>query len=157
LLHECIIEMARDANVEINLHEQQVMARWLNSGIADALDQYVKRRDQEQERQRSEHLGFIAHELRNPLSAARAGVQRIRNNERAGSRTAEMLDRSLRRASDMIDNALSHATLKLGADLRKERLALADLLRDIELDASVEAQARGIDLDVVSSCDTVVS
>ena len=63
-LHECIIEIARDADTEINLREQQVISRWLNNGIADALAQYVKRRDQEQRRQQSEHMGFIAHELR---------------------------------------------------------------------------------------------
>ena len=85
LLHECILEIARDAGFTIGLHEQQVISRWLNSGIADALAQYVKQRDQERDRQTSEHLGFIAHELRNPLSAARAAVQRLRNNERAAA------------------------------------------------------------------------
>jgi signal transduction histidine kinase len=157
LLHECIIEIARDAAVAIDLHEQQVISRWLNSGIADALAQYVRFRDAERDRQTSEHLGFIAHELRNPLSAARAAAQRLRNNERAGHRTTELLERSLRRAADMIDNALSHTSLQLGADPKKERLALTDLLRDIELDAGVEAQARGIDLDVASAGDVVVS
>ena len=112
LLHECIIEMARDASFTIGLREQQVISRWINSGIADAVAQYVKRRDSERDRQTSEHLGFIAHELRNPLSAARAAVQRLRNNERAGGRATELLERSLRRASDMIDNALSHASIQ---------------------------------------------
>ena len=147
LLHECILEIADDARVEISLHEQQVIARWLNSGIADALAQYVKRRDQERDRQTAEHLGFIAHELRNPLGAARVALQRLRNRElNVGGRTVDLLERSLRRASEMIDNTLSHASLKLGVDPRLESLALGDLLRDIEMDASVEAQARGIDL-----------
>ncbi len=124
-----------------------MIARWLNSGIADALAEYVKRRDQERDRETSEHLGFIAHELRNPLAAARVALQRLRNHELAsGGRTVDLLERSLRRASDMIDNTLSHASLKLGVDPRLEPLALGDLLRDIELDASIEAQARGIDL-----------
>jgi hypothetical protein len=149
LLHECILEIADDAGVEITLHDQQVIARWLNAGIADALAQYVKRRDQERDRQQSEHLGFIAHELRNPLAAARVALQRLRNREReltVGGRTVDLLDRSLRRASAMIDNTLSHASLKLGVDPRLESLALGDLLRDIEEDAGIDAQARGIDL-----------
>ena len=116
LLHECILEIARDSKLTISLREQQVISRWLNSGIADALAQYVKRRDMERDRQTSEHLGFIAHELRNPLSAARAAVQRLRNNERAVPRVTELLERSLRRASDMIDKALSHASLNLGVE-----------------------------------------
>ena len=99
----------------------------------------------------------MAHELRNPLSAARAAVQRLRNNERAVGRATELLERSLRRASDMIDNALSHASIQLGVEPKKERLAVADLLRDIELDAGIDAQARGSDLDIASAGDAVVS
>jgi len=66
LLHECILELATDSGAAISLEEQQVISKWINTGIADALAQYVKRRDAELERQTSEHLGFIAHELRNP-------------------------------------------------------------------------------------------
>jgi len=149
LLHECILEIADDAGIEISLSEQEMIARWLNAGIADALAQYVKRRDQERDRQTAEHLGFIAHELRNPLAAARVALQRLRNREReltVGGRTVDLLERSLRRASAMIDNTLSHASLQLGVDPRLESLALGDLLRDIEVDASIDAQARGIDL-----------
>jgi signal transduction histidine kinase len=147
LLHECILEIAGDAGLVVPLHEQQVIARWLNSGIADALAQYVRRRDQELDRQASEHLGFIAHELRNPLSASRVALHRLRNRELAGGgRAVDLLDRSLRRASDMIDNALSHASLKLGVEPQLEPLALGDLLRDVEMDASIDAQSRGIDL-----------
>jgi signal transduction histidine kinase len=131
---------------------------WLNSGIAEALAHYVKRRDQEQERQTSEHLGFIAHELRNPLSAARAAVQRLRGTGApAGPRTVDLLDRSLRRTADMIDNTLAHATLKLGVNPNVERIALCDLLRDIELDAEADAQARAIDLIVAAPARMVIS
>jgi signal transduction histidine kinase len=157
LLHDCIVEIARDANLSISLNEQQVLSRWLNSGVAEALGQYVKRRDEERDRQTSEHLGFMAHELRNPLSAARVAVQRLRNNERAGPRATDLLERSLRRASDMIDNALSHASLKLGVDPKMERVALADLLRDVELDAGIDAQAKGIDLVIEPLGDAAVS
>jgi signal transduction histidine kinase len=157
LLHECILEIARDAGVPPGLREQQVLSRWLNSGIADAIAQYVRQRDEQSDQQTSEHLGFIAHELRNPLSAARAAVQRLRNNDRAGPRATDLLERSLRRASDMIDNALSHTSLKLGALPKMEPVALADLLHDVELDASIDAQARGIDLIVEPLRDTVVS
>jgi signal transduction histidine kinase len=157
LLQDCIIEIARDAGVRADAREQLLVSRWINSGIADAIAQYVKRRDEERDRQTAEHLGFIAHELRNPLSAARAAVRRLQNNERAVGRATELLDRSLRRASEMVENALSHASLQLGVEPRMERLALADLLRDIELDAGIEAQSRGVDLDVAPAGGLVVS
>jgi signal transduction histidine kinase len=147
LLHECIVEVAQESGLQLTNAEERVVVGWLTAGIADALDQYVRRRDEEVERETSEHLGFIAHELRNPLSAARVAVQRLRNDELlAGGRTVELLERSLRRMADLIDNALSHASLKLGADPRREPVVVGEVLRDIELDANVDAQARGIDL-----------
>jgi signal transduction histidine kinase len=157
LLHECILELAGESGLQISLTEQHVVLKWLNSGIADALAQYVKRRDQELERQASEHLGFIAHELRNPLSAARAAVDRLRNSGAPPPRTVELLDRSLRRTIDMIDNALAHASLQLGANPTLEPLAVDDLLRDIEMDAGADAQARGVDLVVAAPAGTVIS
>lgn len=158
LLHECIIEIARDAGAEISLHDQQVIARWLNTGMADAIAQYVRRRDEEQERETAEHLGFIAHELRNPLSAARTGLSRLRNRElAAGGRAVELLERSLRRVTDMIDNALSHASLKLGVLPKTEALSLPDLLHDIELDVDADAQARGVGLVISMSGEATVS
>jgi len=157
LLHECIIEIARDANAEISLHEQQVISRWLNNGIADALAQYVSRRDEEQRRQQSEHMGFIAHELRNPLSAARAALMRLRGLELAGGgRAVDLLERSLRRTGDMIDNALSHASLTLGVDPRPEPIVLSDLLHDIDLDAGIDAQDRDVGLSVAVDGDAVI-
>jgi signal transduction histidine kinase len=157
LLHECIIEIARDAGAEINVHDQQVIARWLNIGIADAIAQYVKRRDQEQERETAEHLGFIAHELRNPLSPALTALSRLRSRELAGGgRTVELLERSLRRVAEMIDNTLSHTSLTLGVVPKAETITLADLLNDIELDVDADAQARGVDLAIsASGCATV--
>jgi signal transduction histidine kinase len=157
LLHECILEIARDAGAEISLSEQQLLAKWLNSGIADALAQYVRRRDQEQQRETSEHLGFIAHELRNPLAAARASLQRLRARElAAGGRTVDLLERSLRRALDMIDNTLSHTSLALGVIPNRQAVALADLLRDIELDVGADAQTRGVDLAIAVVEETTV-
>jgi len=157
LLHECIIEIARDAGAEISLHDQQVIARWLNTGLADAVTQYSRRRDQEQEREAAEHLGFIAHELRNPLAAARAAMLRLRGHELAGGgRPVELLERSLRRVSDMIDNTLSHASLKLGVTPKLEALAISDLLHDIALDVDADAQARGVDLRIsATGCATI--
>jgi len=158
LLHECILELATDSGAAISLEEQQVISKWINTGIADALAQYVKRRDAELERQTSEHLGFIAHELRNPLSAARATAHRLRDEPSLrGSTSVALLERSLRRASDMIDNALSHASLKLGVDPKMEAVAVGDLLRDIEQDAGVESQTRGIGLNVLAPGGAVVT
>src|SRR3954469_6381496 len=107
MLDDCILDIAAEAGLDIDRRDQGVVVKWLNAGIADAVSQYVKQRDLELQRQSSEHLGFIAHELRNPLGSARLAFERLRRKELkdAGeSRAVEMLDRGLRRTAEMIDS-----------------------------------------------------
>ena len=156
MLHECILEVAAEAGLDISRRDQGVVVRWLNAGIADAVSQYVKQRDLELQRQNSEHLGFIAHELRNPLGSARLAFKRLRQTELANSRTVEMLDRGLRRTSEMIDSVLSQAALKMGVLPQLTPVALRAFLHEIEADAGVDALARGIQTFVSAPEDLVI-
>jgi signal transduction histidine kinase len=142
-LHECILRMAGEAGLVISLRDQDLVVRFLNAGIANAVSQYVKHRDLETQRQTSEHLGFIAHELRNPLGAARLAFARLRRDV-TESRVVEVLDRNLRRTGEMIDSVLSHASLKMGVEPSLSPVVLQAFLREIESDASLEAHARNI-------------
>jgi signal transduction histidine kinase len=156
MLHECILDVAAEAGLEIAKTEQAVIVRWLNAGIADALSQYVKQRDLELQRQSSEHLGFIAHELRNPLGSARMAFERLRRKELKESRTVEMLDRGLRRTAEMIDSVLNQASLKMGVTPRLAPVALRPFLQEIEADAGVEALAKEIKTVVLAPEDLVI-
>ncbi len=142
-LHECILEIADRAGLVISVRDQEVVVKFLNAGIADAVSQYVRHRDLETQRQTSEHLGFIAHELRNPLSAAQLAFRRLRG-ELKESRTVEILDRNLKQTAEMIDSVLSHTSLKMGIEPRLTTVALDAFLREIEIDAAIEAHGRRI-------------
>jgi signal transduction histidine kinase len=146
-LHECILQLAEEAGLVISLRDQAVVVRLLNAGIADAVFQYVKHRDLEGQRQASEHLGFIAHELRNPLGAAQLAF-RLLSAELTESRTVERLDRNLRQMAEMIDSVLSHASLKMGIEPRPASIALEHFLREIEGDAEPGARVRKIEMAV---------
>ncbi len=156
MLHECILEIAAEAELPISGRDQLIVAKWLNVGIADAVAQYVKQRDLEMQRQSSEHLGFIAHELRNPLGSARLAFERLRRTELADSRAAGMLDRGLRRTSEMIDSVLSQASLKMGVVPRLAPLALRPFLQELQADAGPEAEARGIRIVISAPEDLVI-
>ena len=156
MLHECILELAEEAGLDIDRRDELIVVRWLNVGISDAVSQYVKERDLEMHRQSSEHLGFIAHELRNPLGAARLAFERLRRKELAESRTADMLDRGLRRTSEMIDSVLSQASLKMGVVPRLAPVALRPFLQEIEADAGAEAVDKGIQVEVSAPEDLVI-
>jgi signal transduction histidine kinase len=156
MLHECILRVAEEAGIDISRRDQELVVKWLNVGIADAVSQYVKQRDLELQRQSSEHLGFIAHELRNPLGSARLAFQRLRRKELADSSAVEMLDRGLRRTAEMIDSVLSQESLKMGVVPRLAPVALRPFLQEIEADAGVEAEAKGIKTVVVAPEDLVI-
>jgi len=148
LLHRSILRIAENAAVTPSLREQVVIAHWLSSGIADAVAQYVKQRDLETQRQTSEHLGFIGHELRNPLSTARLAFARMQQagpeEVAANRRWADVLDRNLRRTLDLINNVLGQASLDLGVEPAIERLDLKTFLEELVADAETESQSRRI-------------
>ena len=156
MLHECILQIAGEAELAISPREHEVIVKWLNAGIADAVGEYVKQRDLELQRQSSEHLGFIAHELRNPLGTMKLAFQRLRRTELAESRTVETVERGLKRMGDLIDGALSHASLRLGVMPRLAPVALRPFLHELETDAAIEAQAKGIEIAVVAPEDLLV-
>lgn len=156
MLHECILQIAGEADHAISPREHVLVVKWLNAGIADAVAEYAKQRDLELQRQSSEHLGFIAHELRNPLGMTKLAFQRLRRTELGESRTIEMVERGLKRMGDMIDGALSHASLKLGVVPRLAPVALRPFLQEIETDAAIEAQAKRIEIAVLAPEDLLV-
>jgi signal transduction histidine kinase len=147
LLHRSILEAAARSAYLPTLREQQVIARWLSTGIADAVAQYVKQRDIERQRQTSEHLGFIAHELRNPLATARlafARMQQAAPEAFANARWADALERNLRRTMELINNVLGQASLQLGVEPAIERVDLRSFLEELVADAEAESQSRNI-------------
>jgi signal transduction histidine kinase len=145
LLHECIIDLAAATGTAASARERLIVAKAINHGIADAVAQYVRQRDDELRRQSSEHVGFIAHELRNPLSAARLALARLQRTELAGGgRSVDLLERNLRRTAEMIESALAHSSLAMGVEPRRERIDVPAFLREIEQDVALEARARRI-------------
>jgi signal transduction histidine kinase len=150
VLHRCIIALADEAAYTIDSREQAILAQDLNAGIASAVTQYVNERDAELRRQMSEHLGFIAHEVRNPLGSARTAFNLLKKKElAAGGRAVELLGRTLKRTNDVIDNALNHASLSLGVTPRLERVRIGDLLKELIADFSIEAESK--DLHIVTT------
>jgi signal transduction histidine kinase len=158
LLHDCVLDVAGEAGVALTTRDQHVLNKWLNAGIAFSVEEYVNQRDRELERQASQHLGFIAHELRNLLSAAMTALQRMQLTGAAGDgRAAEVLERNLRRTAEMIDDTLSQASFKMGVEPRSEPTPVLPFLEAIAADWDVEARARQIRLSLSASPDLSIA
>jgi signal transduction histidine kinase len=148
-LHLTILQLAAENQVLIAVEESQILTAAINRGTSDAVTEYVSQRDAELQRQSAEHLGFIAHELRNPLGTAKIAYTVLRGKYPIDEvRSAILLERSLSRLGTMIDNALAHARLKVGAPARGEQVRLADLVNEVADDAAIEAEAKEIETHV---------
>lgn len=157
ILHRAILEVVAEVGGAISQREHQIVSRWLNSGIASAVSQYVAERDAELHRSASEHLGFIAHEIRNPLSSARMAFDILRRGDLAkGGRAVELVHRNLRRITDVVDDALSHASLKMGVTPRIQLIPLRAFVEEIAFDASADTAEKQITVDVQISQDLTI-
>lgn len=149
MLQDCILELAREGNAVVGLDEHGIINRWINGGIALALSQYVHQRELELQRQSSEHLGFLAHEVRNPLGAAHLAFSHLRATVLAGGgRAVEVLERNLKRTADVVDGALTHVSLKMGVLPHPRSIRLRAFIDDLVLEAGVETESRRIGINV---------
>jgi signal transduction histidine kinase len=148
LLHEAILDIAAAEETLIEAKEARGLAAGINKGARDAVMEYQLQRETELQRQATEHLAFIAHELRNALASATMAFGIIARQRAAPSSATATLGRALLSLSTMIDNALSHASLTGGAAQRGERVELRALLAEIERDVAAEAEERGVTIAV---------
>jgi signal transduction histidine kinase len=147
VLHTTILRVAEELGVCVTVADHTAIVGCINGGMQIALSEYVAQRDRELQRQASEHLGFVAHELRGPLSGARIACDLLRE-EMDGSRLVEMLDRSLKRSAWLVDSALTQAWLKLGIEPRLEPIDVRGLLGELQLEASLEAERKGVEIAI---------
>jgi len=145
-LRDAIVDTAREADAQISFRELEIIFRSIVGGIADAVSEYSRQRDAEQQRQHNEHFAFIAHELRNPLFSAKAALDVLKQTGeiKPEARAAATLDRSLHRMQDLIDHSLSVARVASGIEVHRERVALKTLLEEAALTIAVEAEAKRI-------------
>lgn len=147
LLHEAILELADMCGYTVNSYEQRALARAISRATAAAVSEYARRRDLELQREAAEHFSFVAHELRNPLTSARAAYERLaRDGSIPRTRAAEVIGRGLTRVGELIDHALAAARLGGRTPLRIERVVLQEVIADAISESATDAESRGIKL-----------
>ena len=152
-----VTELAIERNALIRNDEFQTLNRCLDNAIADAVSQFTHERDQAManasEQTMTERLGLIAHEFRNKVSTAVLALNVIKTGHVgiAGS-TGAVLERSLKALQDLCDRALVDVRLKAGIPEHRERVFVAEFMREVEVCAAIDARARGVEL-IVSDVD----
>jgi signal transduction histidine kinase len=142
LLGDTILEAADAERVVVSIAQARILLQRLAAGRAEAVAGYVRRRDEEAQRETGEHLSFVAHELRNPLSNAALATTGLRR-ALPDSRLVAMLDRSVTRMRELVDQVLMAARFPK-VQLRVERLAIRDVLARAIEEIEPKAEHKGI-------------
>jgi signal transduction histidine kinase len=156
---QAITELAVARNVLISTQDFRTLNRCLDEAIAGAVTEYGRAQDQstlDREAARgNERLGFFAHELRTLISTAIMAfeVMKTGNVGVAGS-TGTVLHRSLFALQALVGRSLAEARLTQGIG-KPEPFSVSGFIDDLVRAATLEANARGITLNVIPVEDGV--
>jgi hypothetical protein len=143
-LCQAITELALDLRLPIGTEDFHTLNRCLDNVIAGAVTEYARQSTAHAAESEVQRQGWFAHQLRNHLNTAMLAFQVVKSG-RVGVRgsTIEVVERSLRGLRHLIDRSVGEVRLASGVQ-HKERLRLADVLQEMEIDASIDAMNRGL-------------
>jgi signal transduction histidine kinase len=152
---QTITALALEQAVPISTEDFRILNLCLDDAIAEAVTEFSRSRESTIADAENERLGILAHELRNLLNAAMLAFELIKTGRVAvGGSTGQVLDRNLLGLRDLIDRSLSDVRLDVGIK-HLELISVAELVEEIEIGASLQAQVHGLSLEV-SSVDRTV-
>jgi signal transduction histidine kinase len=145
ILTECILDEVEATGGSISTRAFRRVQALLNAGRAQAIASYIGRRDAEMAQATSQHVAFIAHELRSPLMSAFLAVAALRKTERPEDQwVLGMLTRNLNALRDLIDQVLTADRLAGQIPLRRKSFDLRALLEQVAAEAQLTAQRRQV-------------
>jgi signal transduction histidine kinase len=152
---QAVTEIADETKASISPDEFRIFNSCLDDAIAEAVSEYTRERERSITAEGRERMGELAHELRNAAGAAIVSFEVLRMGKVGleGS-TAGVLSRSLQRLSTLINCSLTEVRLESGT-LTRERISVRELIEQVAVGSSMEANARSLGFDV-SPCEAGV-
>jgi signal transduction histidine kinase len=147
-LCQAITELADQMKESITVDEFRTLNQCLDNAIAGAITEYARLREEAIDQVETGHLGALARELHQPLTAAVLTYQVLKTGAVAmGGSTGTQLGRNLRRVSAIIDRTMARVRLDAGGR-SPERVSVFAFIEELEVGAALEANARGLFLSV---------
>jgi signal transduction histidine kinase len=124
------------------------IADLIEAAVSTAVRTYVEARDYAARQKEAEHIAFITHELRNPLTAVKLASSRLRRNARQEQvPVLDLLDRNVNRLNGLVEGVLRVERLQAGkVQPRLADVELGELLEGTTSSAALAADAKGITL-----------
>ena len=137
-LCQSITELAVEDGAQVTADEFRTLNRCLDNGIAEAVTEFGRQREIQISaagtQATAEHLGFLAHELRNLLNSAMLAVAALKAGDVGISgATGAVLDRSLIGLRNLINRSLAEVRLTRGMAPTGERVHLAKLIAEVQV------------------------
>ena len=146
---QAITELAIEKKEPIALVEFKKLNRCLDVAIAGAVTTFQARHISVDSSREVQHLGFLAHELRNALTTVNVSLRLIKNGVVGfGGSTGQVLDRGLKHIQELIDRSLTEVRLRVDPKVHAEPAFLLQLVDQIAVTAEVEAQAKNHKLEI---------
>jgi signal transduction histidine kinase len=146
---QAITEVATEKDIKITPNEFHDLNRCLDIAIAGAVTGFSLDQNNQHANKEVEHLGFLAHELRNALTSVILSFQLIKDGTvGTGGSTAHLVDKGLKRIEYLIDRSLTEVRLKIDPKVIIETGHLLQLVDQIMTTASLEAEIKNQKLDI---------
>jgi signal transduction histidine kinase len=157
-LQDLLCDVLMTEGKDIPFGEIRVLFKHLTDGIAHAASRYAALRDAELRKRTAEHIAFLAHELRNPLSSALMAATLVRaRGEVKESRAFNALERGLTKATQLIDDALVSVRSTEVSHLDRTTVDLPTMLRELVVESEEEAAAKDVRVAVEVSGAAAIS
>jgi signal transduction histidine kinase len=146
---QSITELASKKHLVVTADEFHDLNRCLDIAIAGAVTEYQSNRNSEVTDLEVEHVGFLAHELRNALTSANVAIQLIKKGTVGFSgNTGKVFDSSMKRIQTLVDRSLTEVRFRVDPKVLAEPVHLLQLIDQITVIADVDAKSRDQKLDI---------
>lgn len=153
-LCQAITQLATESGTRISADDFQVLNGCLDDAIADAITEFQVQRDRQirarERREEADRIGSLAHELRNLLGTAALAFRALRGGYvGASGSTSNVLSRSLCSMGEIIARTVAGVRLDAGIAARFEPIRLDRFIADAQVAASLSADARECEFEVL--------
>jgi signal transduction histidine kinase len=147
-LCQSVTEIAAERAVTISADEFQTFNRCLDDATAQAVTSYEQQRDRMAGSSATEELRSMVHEMRNMVTTSMLTFDALKRGTIGiqGS-TSALLGNSLRRMRVLLDRTIADVRVGAGKQIL-ERVAVVELIEEIEIVATMEATDHDISLSI---------
>ena len=146
---QSITELACEKRIPITAGEFHDLNRCLDVAIAGAVTQYQFNKNDQNEDRQVEHIGILAHELRNALATINLALGLIKNGTVGfKGNMGHVLDKGLKRMDDLIGQSLTAVRLHVNPSPNAVELSILQIVDQIALTADLEAREKNQTLEI---------